>query len=142
MDAEKAATRPGGEKPQEERAFPHLGLRPQPLGPWETNLSFKPPACGSLLWGPSKHSGHPKPSLGVSQSRQRGQAVVDTRSGVSRGRSEVAPLDAVLQHPLHGPPTHSGPCRSLQASVQTQSQVPSLPQGLRPGPGESGSPDW
>ena len=65
MDAEKAATRPQGEKPQEEQAFPHLDLGPQPLGPWETNLSFKPPACGSLLWGPSKHSGHPKPSLGV-----------------------------------------------------------------------------
>ena len=83
----------------------------------------------------------PKARPGVSQSRQRGQAAADTCSGVSGGRSEVAPLHAVLQHLLCGPPFHSGPCRPLQASVQTQTRAPFLPQGLRPGLGESGASD-
>lgn len=118
--------REGSHPPPRREASGGTGLcSPQPRtpapGPWEINLSFKPPACGGLLWGPKEHSRHPQPGLGVSQSRQQGQAVVDTHSGVSRGCSEVAPLDTVLQHPLHGPLTHSGPCRPLQASVQTQS---------------------
>lgn len=50
-------------------------LRPQPPGLWGINLSFKPPACGSFLWGPSEHSGHPKPGLGshraASEARQQ-----------------------------------------------------------------------
>lgn len=37
----------------------------------------------------------PKAWPGVSQSRQQSQAAADTRSGVSGGRSEVAPLHAV-----------------------------------------------
>lgn len=64
MDAEKAATRPRGEKPQEEQACAHLGLGPQPRGRGRSTCPLSPQPVEACCGGRKSTVGTRSPAWG------------------------------------------------------------------------------